>query len=334
MKPAAAGLCMLLGALCSCAPGASLCRSADCLPIPGTQHTVGSYRLHAAELGPLIDSAKCLSGGRVLVFLHGIPTSSYLWRNVQRELAACNRTIAVDLAGLGESRADDPQGLNITRQAEALRVLFSRLDLQHPVLIAHDVGGGLAQAYLANNPSQVSAVVLVDAALYAEYWPVPFVRILQAPILGELASLFPARSVLYRKLRKGLFNKDRLSANVFPYYYKPLSTVRKRLRFVRFLRRLEPAAFEQYTRANASLRIPSLIVWGERDVYQPIAEAERLARDWPHARLVVLRTAGHFLPEEKSEALAELIERFCRTIPAGSRSVHGGSKGPPHASGG
>src|SRR3546814_13343152 len=58
------------------------------------------------------------------------------------------------------------------------------------------------------------------------------------------------------------------------------------------------------------LEAPTLVIWGDNDVFQPKALGERLARTVANGQFEVLEQAGHFLPEDAPEALAELITKF------------------------
>ena len=94
--------------------------------------------------------------GRPIVFQHGNPTSSYLWRNIMPQLADLGRCVAIDLIGMGDS--DKPRnGYDLATVAADLHALSSQLGLfKHgPLDVAgHDIGTWIGYAWAADHPAE------------------------------------------------------------------------------------------------------------------------------------------------------------------------------------
>ncbi len=101
--------------------------------------------------------------GPVVLFIHGNPTSSYIWRNIIPHISKTHRTIAIDLIGMGDS---DKPDIDYTFQDHYAYVegFIEELDLKNITLVLHDWGGGLGSYYAANHPGNVQAVALMEAA--------------------------------------------------------------------------------------------------------------------------------------------------------------------------
>ncbi|MEP2784678.1 MAG: haloalkane dehalogenase [Pseudoruegeria sp.] len=101
--------------------------------------------------------------GPVVLFVHGNPTSSYLWRNVIPFIADDHRAIAVDLIGMGDSGKPD---IDYTLQDHLtyLEGFVAALDLQDITLVLHDWGGGLGTYFAANHSENIRAVAMMEAA--------------------------------------------------------------------------------------------------------------------------------------------------------------------------
>jgi len=250
--------------------------------------------------------------GEPVVLLHGIPTSSYLWRNVQRKLADRCWTIAPDLMGLGRSDLPLTGGLDLEAQAENIGGVMDALGIPAALIVAHDVGGGVAQIFAQRHPDRVRGLVLVDVVAFAKYWPATMVAALRLPLIGELGSIAPQGPALRAAIAQGLHRKEALTGGVFWRYHEPLAEERGRFRFLEFVRALDPARVEQAVRANADLRVPVLILWGEHDAYQPLEQGRELQRTMKSSRLAVVPDAGHFLPEERPDAVAAAIDGLLR----------------------
>lgn len=102
--------------------------------------------------------------GLPVVFLHGNPTSSYLWRRVTPHLAGQARTLAPDLIGMGASGRPEI-AYDFADHVRYLDAWFDALDLREVVLVGHDWGGALALDWAARHPERVRAVALLETFL-------------------------------------------------------------------------------------------------------------------------------------------------------------------------
>jgi 2-hydroxymuconate-semialdehyde hydrolase len=289
----------LFAILAGCTMAIVPCNHASCEPLPGRHVEIADARIWTVELG----------AGPPLVFVHGVPTTSYLWRNVQRALAPRYRTLAIDLPPLGASRGVD-HDLSLARQADRLAAWADALGLQRFTLVAHDVGGGVAHHFVADHRHRLDRLVLVDAVAFAEHWPVPIIDLLCVPGVGELASLLGPHAALFtQQVRRGLSDPARLADCTLSRWYEPFAAPGARLRFLAFVRAFDPAAVEAALARCALDAPPTLVVWGDGDRFQPLAAGERLHRTLRGSTLQVL-PAGHFLPEEAHDPLAAAIDRF------------------------
>ena len=96
--------------------------------------------------------------GDPIVFLHGNPTSSYLWRNIMPYAEGAGRVIAPDLIGMGDSdKLDDsgPDKYTFAEHAEHLYALLTELGLSNVTLVIHDWGSALGFNWAALNPEKI-----------------------------------------------------------------------------------------------------------------------------------------------------------------------------------
>ena len=113
--------------------------------------------------------------GRVVVLLHGFPTSSHLWRREIPLLASRMRVIAPDLLGYGQSEHPRGADLSMRAQAVAVRQLLQGLDVSEVAVVGHDLGGVVAQ--LLALEGGVRTLVLLDSACF-DVWPIEGVKML------------------------------------------------------------------------------------------------------------------------------------------------------------
>jgi len=102
--------------------------------------------------------------GDPIIFLHGNPTSSYLWRNILPFSARYGRSIAVDLIGMGQS---DKPDINYTFDDHYayLKTFINHLGLNNITLVVHDWGAALGFNYARQHPNKVKAIAFMEGAL-------------------------------------------------------------------------------------------------------------------------------------------------------------------------
>jgi pimeloyl-ACP methyl ester carboxylesterase len=281
-------------------------------PLPGTDHIVDGVRLNVVHHGS--------GDGLPVLLLHGVPTSSYLWRDVQRDLEHAHRTFAPDLVGLGSSERPSSGRYDFASQAALLLSLLDSLGLDRVAVVGHDVGGGVAVHLASLAPSRVAALVLVDSPLHADTWPVPAIRALAAPVLGELQGglmrLVPDAGARYlaSQLSRGL-RASELSARAAAQYAAPLLSADGSRGLLALIRAADPAAVEAAFDLVRADPPPTLVLWAEGDVWFSPAVGRRIAGDVPGASYVEVADAGHFLPEDRPERVAEELAGFLAELP-------------------
>ena len=110
--------------------------------------------------------------GDPIVFLHGNPTSSYLWRNIIPHVAAQRRCLAPDLVGMGESGKAPGGTYRFIDHARYLDAWFEALDLsRRVVLVVHDWGSALGFHWARRHPDRVQGLAYMEAIVRPVTWP-------------------------------------------------------------------------------------------------------------------------------------------------------------------
>ncbi|WSA21864.1 haloalkane dehalogenase [Streptosporangium subroseum] len=107
--------------------------------------------------------------GRPVVFLHGNPTSSYLWRNVIPHVQDRARALAPDLIGMGDSGKPDI-GYRFADHARYLDAWFDAMGLDDVVIVGHDWGGALGLDHATRHPGRVRGIALIETFLRPTRW--------------------------------------------------------------------------------------------------------------------------------------------------------------------
>ncbi len=260
---------------------------------------VEGYRLTYREAGD----------GPPLLLLHGIPTSSLLWRDVMPTLARHRRVVAPDLLNYGRSEKPARADVSINAQARLMLGLMDALGLSRADLVAHDIGGGVAQIMAVRRPERIARLALANTVCF-DSWPIPEFAPLQEPGAEDGTSLDEFLAMMRGFLPNGVHRPERLGEDAVETMLTPWSDEAGKRALFRNFRRLNP----EYTRAIAgeleTLPHPTLILWGRHDPFQKLAYGEKLAATIPDARLEVIEDAAHWIMEEKPDEVVGRLAAF------------------------
>lgn len=178
-------------------------------------------------------------------------------------------------------------------------------------MVGHDIGGGIAQLVAINHPEILARLALIDSILYDSF-PEPGIACLKEPVWDEIlgAPDFDLKKGLAKGFSRGIFHTDRVTAERVETYERPFHGIDGRHAYLRAARALKTEEFSSRMKDVEKPALPTLVVWGRLDTFQPLHFAERLAGKMPNVQIQVFDEAGHFLPEDVPEALASRIAEF------------------------
>lgn len=251
--------------------------------------------------------------GTPVLFLHGIPTFSYLWRDVLPVVALNHRAIALDLPGFGLSEKQSTWDYSITAQAVAVQSALRQLGINRVALVAHDMGALVAAELLSREPELVSNLILLNTSFRQAAWSggISPLSILRAPLAGELALAVSRRWMLKRAMMIYVHHSERLTGDVMEHYWWPFDHGFKQT-LLNMARNpiARPDDFGRWRSALRQLTVPSQIIWGALDPTFTLADAHDLVSLIVGAELHVLDQANHFVPEDQPRATGRLINAF------------------------
>jgi pimeloyl-ACP methyl ester carboxylesterase len=250
-----------------------------------------------------------------LVFLHGIPTWSYLWRDVIEETGSAYRSIALDLPGFGLS--DKSSGHPFRVQALATTVNRLLDDIVGPdrqvSLVVHDFGALVGAEMLKSRPERIDRLIITNTSLRSVAWlgGLSPLSILGVPYLGNLSMWLARPWMLRMAMRPFVADPDALAPELVAGYWYPFeqgfgSSLARLYRE----RAFAPGDFDPWREALANFSGKSLIAWGERDPAFTLDDVDDLTSLLSNAETVIFENASHFLPEERPRALGRLIRAF------------------------
>jgi haloalkane dehalogenase len=261
--------------------------------------------------------------GDPIVFLHGNPTSSYLWRNIIPYAEQCGRCLAPDLVGMGQSGKSPTQAYRFLDHARYLDTWFDALHLdRNIVLVLHDWGSALGFYRAFRYRNQIQAIVYMEAIVQPRRW-----------------EDFPnGRDAMFRALRSEQGEHLVLDENFFIEEVLPKSIIRKlsdeemaayrapfrdreaRLPTLQWPRELPiegaPAdvvkIVESYGEWLAVSDLPKLFINADPGA-QIVGRMREFCRGWPNQREVTVRGI-HFIQEDSPDQIGAAIREFIGSL--------------------
>jgi len=259
----------------------------------------GGLRLHYVDEGE----------GDPVVFLHGEPTWSYLWRKVIPPVRDAGfRCIAPDLPGFG--RSDKPTDIgwySYDRHAEAAGALLEQLDLRDITFVVHDWGGPVGLRLAVDQPERVARLVILDTGLFTGRQHMSDAWIAFRDFVARTEDL-PIGFLV-----KGACARD-MPHDVFSAYEAPFPNAASKAGARAFPLMLPtspdtPGADEgqRVLEALPGLDVPKFVLWADKDPILSLDIGTRFAAAIGAPEPEVVEDASHFLQEDAGEEIGQRI---------------------------
>ena len=259
--------------------------------------------------------------GDPILFVHGNPTSSYLWRNIIPYVTDRYRAIAVDLIGMGKSGKPD---IAYTYQDHAryLNAFIETLGLEDITLVIHDWGSVLGFDYARSHEDNVLGIAFMEAIIPPRYPRLD-------PIGGALGRFRgPGGEELV--LQQNMFVEQILPGSVLRglteeemrRYREPYPTPESRLPTLQWPRELpavgEPARNVEVVTAigewMTETEIPMLHLWARPGALNPVSVVEALVERVPNIQSTFVGAGRHYIQEDQPEMIGRAIGDWRRRI--------------------
>jgi pimeloyl-ACP methyl ester carboxylesterase len=254
--------------------------------------------------------------GRAVLFVHGLGTSSYLWRHVIGQLDGQRRCVAVDLPLHGQTPAATGQDFSLPGLARFLADFCDELQLNDVDLVANDTGGAISQVFAAAHDERLHTLTLTNCETHDNLPPKAFLPTILLARMGLFARIAPRMTRDVRRARKrvyGLGYQDvsNLPEDIVRGWLEPLlGTPESAREYQRLLTSLHASDLLAAEPALARLRVPTLIVWGTGDIFFRRKWAYWLRDTIPGATEVVeIAGARLFFPDERAAELTAALRR-------------------------
>jgi len=259
--------------------------------------------------------------GDPILFLHGNPTSSYLWRNVIPHVSALGRCIAPDLIGMGKSDKPDLE-YRFFEHANYVEGFIEKLGLENITLVIHDWGSVLGFDYAVGHEDNVVGIAFMESIIPPAF-PQP------GPMGGPLAryrsdageTLILEQNQFVELILPGSVVRG-LTEEEMDYYRAPYPTPESRLPTLQWPRELpaagEPARnVEVVTRVGEWMQrtdVPMLFMWARPGALNNEAFAEAMVARVANVQTAFVGEGRHFIQEDQPEMIGRTLADWRRRI--------------------
>ena len=278
---------------------------------PRKSVSVDGVQMTYVEAGP--------ENAETVVFLHGNPTSSYLWRNIIPHLSNSHRCLAPDLVGMGDSARPDSGEFTFANHAHYLDGWFANLKINNATLVLHDWGSALGFHWARRNPEKVAGLVYMEALVQPlewKNWPENAKGIFQAMRSEAGEEMVLQKNVFVERILPASVMRNLTEEEMAVYrtpFLEPGESRRPTLTWPRQIPidnepRDVAAIILAYSEWLAQSSIPKLFI--NADPGSILVGPQRdWCRTWPNQTEVTV-PGLHFIQEDSPEEIGLAIRRF------------------------
>ncbi|GMN06444.1 haloalkane dehalogenase [Croceitalea sp. MTPC5] len=283
--------------------------------------SVNNNEIHYVESGQ----------GEPILFLHGIPTWSYLWRNVIDEVDGNKRAIALDFLGYGKSELPQDGNVSFEAQLAMLEGFIEKMNMGKVTLVVNDLGSLVGLYYATKHPEKIKGVVMIEAAFMpARDW---FKQLTtkQKMMIWMMRGDKMANKFLIKRNPTAMmmkqFTKRKLSEEEFAAYAEPFEDVNRRPVIMNgpgprtFPKKMKSKApgdmadiINTYAPKLTEVTYPIHLIYAKKGLITRKKAVKYARENFKNYSEQYIGQGKHFLPESHPKAIGASINDWYKTI--------------------
>ena len=249
--------------------------------------------------------------GFPVVLIHGMSSSLHTWQGWTEILSRQYRVIRMDIPGFGLTGPDPNNDYSIEAYEKFIGHLLDSLGVKECYMAGNSLGGFITWNYALHHPDQVKKIILLDAAGYPMKTPPPVVNLAKNQLLSPFMRYITPRFIVSSSMKEVYGDASKITDSVTDRYFNMALRAGNRDAFIYFVKGFK----ERDTLPIQKLTTPTLIEWGDKDRWIPVADAGRFHRDIKGSQLVIYPGVGHVPMEElPAESCADALRFFAQPM--------------------
>jgi pimeloyl-ACP methyl ester carboxylesterase len=196
--------------------------------------------------------------------------------------------------------------------AQFMYHFLEKLDVKKCILGGNSLGGAIAWRYALNYPTEVSKLILIDAAGYpmeSKSVPMAF-QLAGIPVLKNLFQYVTPRFIVQKSIENVYADKTKVEPDLVDRYFNLALRAGNRQAFIERMSTFKTLLNDSTYLQIKNIKTPTLILWGDKDLLIPLTVAENFHADLPNDTLVVLKNLGHTPMEENPKQSLQVLINF------------------------
>lgn len=244
--------------------------------------------------------------GFPIVLIHGTSASLHTWDAWTKKLIENYRVIRMDLPAFGLTGANKNNTYDLESYNQFLESFMEKVGVSEFALAGNSLGGSIAWHYASNHQKQVKQLVLVDPGGFPSKKGRPFVfKLAEMPIVNQVLKHITPKSFIRNNLEQVYYDDSKITSELVERYHQMILREGSRDAFIE----RSKIAFKDETALLKKINTPTLILWGENDIWIPVENGLKFDAKLSNSRLVIMKETGHIPMEERpEESLAHLLD--------------------------
>jgi len=274
-------------------------------PAPSKFIQVNDVLVHYRDEGNRADSTP-------IVLIHGTAASLHTWEAWVKELKQTHRVISMDLPAYGLTGPNKTGDYSQEYYAQFMHHFLEKLDVKKCILGGNSLGGAIAWRYALNYPTEVSKLILIDAAGYpmeSKSVPMAF-QLAGVPVLNNIFQFVTPRFIVQKSIENVYADKTKVEPDLVDRYFNLALRAGNRQAFIERMSTFKTLLNDSTYLQIKNIKTQTLILWGDKDLLIPLTVAENFHADLPNDTLVVLKNLGHTPMEENPKQSLQVLINF------------------------
>lgn len=250
-----------------------------------------------------------------LVLLHGTGASLHTWDGWVNALKTERKIIRLDLPAYGLTGPNPTSDYSQEFYASFINDFLTKLGVKQCIIAGNSLGGSIAWNFAVKYPEKVSKMILVDAGGYAiksKSVPIAF-QVAGWPLIKNLFKYVTPRSIVQKSIENVYADKSKVSEVLVDRYFELSLREGNRQAFIdRMSEFRNKGIINVKTAQIKDLSMPTLIIWGDKDLLIPLEVGEKFHADLPNDTLVVFKNLGHTPMEEDATKTVAAVKDFLK----------------------
>jgi len=251
--------------------------------------------------------------GPVVLLLHGSNASLHTWEGWADILSSDYRVISLDLPGHGLTGPHPKNQYAWPEAAQFIDNFVNAIEIQNFTIVGNSMGGAIAWHYALKHPAKVNSLGLIASrGIPSEEPKPPILRAYSTPLINDLLTVFTPKWAVGANIADVYGDPSKVSDEMIERYFN--LTLREGNRDATVYRMTHPSTYASMPNLS-DLKMPTLIMWGEKDTWILPKYAHRFKKLVPHAKLITYSELGHTPMEEAPQKTAKDLKTFLESTP-------------------